>query len=259
MTIDRLALACAVTVFVCAPAAAQDLPDLSGYWSPVFEQGEPDPVLVAELPDGAVLLDDIGAKEFEKGDYGGLKPKPDALARAEAWNPLDDMTLARVCHAPGTIYGMQGPFPFEIFQGRDLIVIKLEYFDQVRIVFMDGRAHPGPDAPHSTVGFSTGKWDGKQLVVETSHLSASTITNNGLDHGDNVRLVERFRLSDDGQSLFQSQWFSDPETLDNDGARVIRWQKGGANDHVYPYECDPTFALEYQAMQTDGDIGEDGE
>ena len=254
MRIELAALAGAALLF-SGSVAAQEHPDLSGYWGPVFEQGEPDPVLVAELPDGTALLDDVGAKEFKAGEFGGLKPKPEALAKAEAWDPLDDMTLARVCHAPGTIYGMQGPFPFEIFQGRDMIVIKLEYFDQVRIVFMDGRDWPAPDAPHSTVGFSLGHWDGDQLVVETSHLSASTITNNGLDHSDNVKLVERFRLSEDGQSLYQSQWFSDPETLENDGARVIRWQKGGADAHVYPYECDPTFALEYAAMQE----GADGE
>ena len=38
------------------------------------------------------------------------------------------------------------------------------------------------------------------------------------------------------------------EVLDNRGARFISWKRK-KGDHVYPYECDPTFALEYQKQQ----------
>src|SRR5690606_37902455 len=118
-------------------------------------------------------------------------------------------------------------------------------FDQVRLVFMDGRDHPSADAPHSKMGFSTGHWDGDDLVIETSHIAPSTITNNGLDHSENIRMVERYRLSEDGTRLRATQWFSDRSVLDNDGARYIEWEKR-AGEYVYPYECDPSFALEYQ-------------
>ena len=36
--------------------------------------------------------------------------------------------------------------------------------------------------------------------------------------------------------------------IETDGARYISWVKGGPDDYIYPYECDPTFALEYQAV-----------
>jgi hypothetical protein len=58
-------------------------------------------------------------------------------------------------------------------------------------------------------------------------------------------LLERFRLSADGATLLSTQEFEDPEMLENRGARFIAWKKK-AGEHVYPYECDPTFALEYQ-------------
>jgi hypothetical protein len=45
------------------------------------------------------------------------------------------------------------------------------------------------------MGHSIGRWDGATLVVDTTHCRASTITNNGLDHGENVHFVERFWLS----------------------------------------------------------------
>ena len=51
------------------------------------------------------------------------------------------MDVSLTCRSPGLIDSMQGPFPIEIFEGRDLIVIKLEYFDLVRIVFMNDTEH----------------------------------------------------------------------------------------------------------------------
>lgn len=108
----------------------------------------------------------------------------------------------------------------------------------IRVVFMDGRDHPPADAPHSKAGHSIGHWDGDTLVVDTTHLSAATITNNGLSHGDNAHVVERFALSDDGQTLWATQVFDDPDTLKNKGARIMAWRYV-PQEHVFPYECDP--------------------
>jgi hypothetical protein len=117
----------------------------------------------------------------------------------------------------------------------------LEYYDQVRIIFMDGRPHPGADYPHSKAGHSIGRWDGDTLVVDTTHLESSTITNNGLNHSDKVHVIERFRLSADGKFLHMTQEFEDPEVLDGRGSRyvVLERQKG----YVFPYECDPSYGL----------------
>ncbi len=154
------------------------------------------------------------------------------------------MKLSNACKPPSIIYAMQGPFPMEVIQGTEFMLIKLEYFDMMRVVFLDGRKADA-NTPDSKLGFSTGRWEGDTLVVETSHLEASTITNNGLGHSNKARLLERFRLSADGATLLSTQEFEDPEMLENRGARFIAWKKK-AGEHVYPYECDPTFALEYQ-------------
>jgi hypothetical protein len=94
------------------------------------------------------------------------------------------------------------------------------------------------------MGHSIGHWEGDELVVDTTHIAPSTITNNGLDHSANIHMVERYKLSPDGKALLATQWFEDPEVLDNNGARFIRWDKR-AGQYVLPYECDPSFALEY--------------
>ena len=230
---------------LAAPAAAQQTPDLSGFWGPVFDLGEPAPDMLAKLPENTVLVEDTGVVEFPRGEYGGLELTEEAVARAEAWNPEDEMTLSRVCLPPSIVYALQGPFPFEIHQTDGLIVIRYEYFDQVRLIFMDDREAP-EGYPHSKMGFSTGHWEGEELVIETSHISPSTITNNGLDHSAEIRMVERYRINPEDGRLVATQWFSDPEMIANNGARWIEWEKR-EGQHVYPYECDPSFALEYAA------------
>jgi len=127
-----------------------------------------DKALMDRLPPNTAVLDDTGPTEFPVGEYGGLKVKAPALEAAKKWNPRDDMSLKNACKAPSIIYAMQGPFPMEVFQGTEFIIFKLEYFDLIRIVFMDGRPHPPADFPHSKLGFSTGKLriDFAQLVTD---------------------------------------------------------------------------------------------
>lgn len=242
----RLKMLLSLLLLLPTPAIAQDAakrPDLSGYWG-TPRAAKPDPALLKKLPPDTVVLPDAGAPELPSGDFGGLKVKPAALAAALKWKPQDDMTVSRVCAPPSVVYSMQGPFPLEIYQGTELIVIKLEYYDLVRIVFMDGRRHPA-DVPHSKVGHSIGRWEGSTLVVDTTHISASTITNNGLEHTDNVHLVERFWLSPDGKTLLSSQEFEDPDVLENRGVRFMAWDRG-QGQYVFPYECDPSFVANYR-------------
>jgi hypothetical protein len=229
-----------------APAASPKPahPDLSGFWRLAAREPQ-DPKLMALLPPDTVVLNDTGAAELPLQDFGGLKIKPGPLEAALKWKPEDAMTISEACNAPSIVYATQGPFPIEIFQGTEFVIVKAEYFDQVRIVFMDGRPHPGPDAPHSKTGHSIGHWDGDTLVVDTTHLEPATITNNGLNHSDRMHVIERFRLGADGKTLVATQEYEDPEVLESRGARFIAWRLQ-PGEHVYPYDCDPSFALNYQ-------------
>jgi len=244
-----LATAFAVLCVTCVslPAAA-DTPELEGYWWPMRGADvERMPELTSKLPADGATVRDLGTPSRTGGNFGELDVKPDALAAAMRWNPMDEETVSNVCKPPSIIYGMPGPFPFEIYQSEGLIVFRLEYYDQVRVVFMDGRPHPGPDYPHSTVGHSIGHWENDVLVVDTTHLSSSTIMANGLRHSDDVHLVERFRLTDDGKFLHWTQDIEDPRVLNNHGVRyrVMERQEG----YVYPYECDPAYGLSIQQRE----------
>ena len=220
-------------------------PDLSGYWTQ-NDKVPVDAALMGRLPANTVVVHDTGLIELPRGDFGGLKLKPSAAEAARKWDPRADLAIDKVCSPPSIIYAMQGPFPMEVYQGTELIVFKLEYYDMVRVIFMDGRGHPPKDAPHSKVGHSIGHWEGDVLVVDTDHLEAATITNNGLSHTQDAHVIERFRLSPDGKALLSTQEFEDPAVLDNRGARFIGWTKV-PGQYVNAYDCDPSFGLNYGA------------
>ena len=226
-----------------APPGALALPDFSGFWNLDMKVAR-DPALMALVPPNTAFMDDTGPVEFPAGNYGGLILTPAAQAAAKKWNPRDQLTPQNACRPPSIVYALQGPFPIEIFQSDKLIVMKLEYYDLVRIIFLDGRK-PEADYPHSPTGFSTGHWEGSTLVVNTDHLEAATITNNGLDHTENMKVTERFRLSADGKVLMATQEYEDPAVIQNRGVRFIAWRRQ-AGQHVFPYECDPGFAGNYQ-------------
>ncbi len=246
---------CALAFALTSPglhAQALEAHGIAGFWSlapgptPPRRPATPEEAeLIALLPEGTVLLADAGAVEFPPGDYGGLDVHASLREAAKDYDPGNQTDVSSTCRPPGLIYSMQGPFPIEIFEGRDLIVIKLEYFDQVRVVFMNETEHPD-DWPHSHTGHSYGRWEGDTLVVHTAKLLPGTLFNNGVDHTENVRLIERFRLADPN-TLLVSQQFEDPGSFTGTAARIMAFRRG--NDHVYPYDCDPAYGIAIESRQ----------
>jgi hypothetical protein len=228
----------AFALIVCSAASAA--PSLDGFWTVKFERKPSGQALIDSLPKGAVLINDTGAGELAAGDFAGLKLKPAALEQVKKYDYAQELKRENTCVPPSVVFYMQAPFPMEIYQGRDLIVLKMEYFDMVRVVFLDGRAHPPENAPHSKSGFSTGRWDGDTLVVETSHIEPGTFMNNGFSHSKRIKLSERFRLSPDGNSLWLTQVYEDPETFEGVAARYMAWTRK-PGEFVFPYECDSSY------------------
>ncbi len=217
-------------------------PDIDGFWNVRFERPDPGIDLVAELPDAAVMIDDAGPGELASGDFAGIRLIERARDEIRAYNPQDELLRENTCVAPSVVFYMQAPFPMEIHQGRDIIVIRFEYFDQVRVIFLDDRPRPPADAPHFRSGFSLGRWEGDTLVVETTHIAPGTFMNNGFNHSANIRMVERFRPSPDGRMLRLTQLYEDPDTFEGLAARYMAWARV-PGDYIYPYDCDPSYGI----------------
>jgi hypothetical protein len=219
---------------------AHAAPNLESFWTVKFERQRSGQALIDELPKGAVLINDTGAGELAAGDFGGLKLSAAALEQVRSYNYQDELKRENTCKAPTVAFFMQAPFPMEIYQGTKLIVLRMEYFDLTRVIFLDGRPHPPASAPHSTVGHSVGHWEGDTLVVDTTHISTGTFMNNGFDHSDALHLIEKFRVSADGNTLWLTQLYEDPQVFAGLAARYMAWTKK-PGEFVYPYDCDPSY------------------
>src|SRR5947199_7867813 len=86
------------------------------------------------------------------------------------------------------------PQPRKIVQTPGLIVIMYEGNAGLRQIFMDGRALPNNDPQPWWYGYSTGKWDGDTLVVQTSGFrDDGWLDINGSPLTDAAKVTERFR------------------------------------------------------------------
>jgi hypothetical protein len=239
MKLHTLSVAISTLLLSASVYAADAAPSLEGFWNQSFAPGTEADILRSKLPADAILINDAGGLELGEGDFGGLELSDSAKAEVAAYDFKDELSREFACNVPLVVLNMQAPFPFDILQDQKLIVMRLEYFDMVRIIFMDGRPHPPADAPHSKAGHSVGHWEGDELVVDTTHLASGSFMNNGFSHSEDLHLIERFRLSTDGNTLYATQLSEDPSVFAGKAARLVTWRKG--NDYIWPYECDPSF------------------
>jgi hypothetical protein len=98
------------------------------------------------------------------------------------------------CHQHGVPRMMFPPFPLEILQDGNYVVILSETEHGVRIIPTDGRAFLKDYS--SWNGDSRGHWEGDTLVVEVRGLNGrSWLDQAGNFVGAGARVVERFRLT----------------------------------------------------------------
>jgi len=201
--------------------SAQDLHGLSGFWQPKFGREPFGQVLVNQVPEDVQFINNAGDLELAPGQFAGLALSPRALAQAENYDPNSMQNPDVACLPPSVAFYMQAPFPLDIDEGRDLIVFRMEYYNLVRVIYLDGRDHPPADHPHTKSGHSVGFWDGGTPRVDTNPIAAGTFMNNGFDYADNLHLTEQFRLSTNGNTLWSTQVYEDPETFSGKAARYI--------------------------------------
>lgn len=156
--------------------------DLSGNWQPMTHEDQP------ERGAGPPLV-----------DYAGLPITEAARTFALAWDASRLTLPEHQCRVHIVSYIYRGPLNLRIWEEKDpqsqrLIAIRhyISTYEQWRTIWMDGRPHPSENAPHTFMGFSTGKWEGNVLTVYTTHIKQGWIRRNGLPLSDEATLTEHF-------------------------------------------------------------------
>src|SRR3984885_12301770 len=110
---------------------------------------------------------------------------------AQATNSKDDPEGH--CLPPGVPRMMYTPYPAEILQLPERIVFVFEGGAHMwRNIWLDGRQQPKDPNP-TYLGYSTGKWEGDTLVVDTMGLNDRTwLDAAGHGHGEKLHVIERF-------------------------------------------------------------------
>ena len=75
------------------------------------------------------------------------------------------------CYMGGVPRSTYLPYPFQIIQGKDTIMIAYEFAGAVRIVNM-GKPTEAPT--DSWMGWSNGRWEGETLVIDVTGLNDQT-------------------------------------------------------------------------------------
>lgn len=94
------------------------------------------------------------------------------------------------CYLPGVPRANYMPFPFQIVQGTDTIMMIYEYASAVRTIYLT----KVPPAPIETwMGHSVGRWDGQSLVVDVTALNGMAwFDRAGNFTSETLKVVERY-------------------------------------------------------------------
>ncbi len=126
-----------------------------------------------------------------EGDEIPYQPWAAARQRENAEHWLDrDPELK--CFMPGVPRAMYLPYPFQIIQSTNRLMMLFEFGGAQRFIHLDEvEGYPG----EAFMGHSVGRWEGETLVVDVSTFTANTwLDRAGNFHSDALHVVERYTL-----------------------------------------------------------------
>ena len=162
-----------------------------------------------------------------------LSLTPSAEEARGSWDPLADDPSLR-CQAPGMPNANLNPYPIEFVDEGDRIILRIEEWDAVRTIHLDGEV--SGNAEPTPLGYSVGRWEGKTLVIETSHVDYSLLDDSGTPMSSDVLILERYTLNEDDTRLDYEVIVTDPQYLVEPAVwdAVWAWDSGV---QIRPFEC----------------------
>jgi hypothetical protein len=197
--------------------------------------------VVSEAIENAAGIFRVWSTNIEERPSSGSRMFPRQLPLTEAAREIrstydaGDETLLG-CTSWSMPRLMTNPLPMEYVREGDTIVQRFEENDSVRVIHMRPEHTGAPDEP-SMFGFSTGRWEGDTLVVETTGVAPERFDNAGTPFSADMHLVERITPTSDGKRLDYRLQVSDPQTFTAplDVERYWEWRP---EIQVGAYACD---------------------
>lgn len=116
---------------------------------------------------------------------------------AQAAYGIDNQAIGD-CENVGMPFAMMSPYPIELVDRGDDILVRSEYNDLERIVHKrELQSEPEP----SPLGYSRARIEGDDLIIETDRIDFHSYGDQGPAQSAQSRVIERFTLSADGREM----------------------------------------------------------
>jgi hypothetical protein len=220
-----------------APRSAAGTPDFSGVWQAnntanwdlEAHPARQGPVFAL----GAAFSVPAGLGVVEGGDIPYLAAALEKRKTNKAdWMKLDPEVK---CSMPGIPRATYMPYPFQIVQSTDTILMTYEYASASRVVRMNSKeASPAP----AWMGWSVGRWDGEALVIDvTDHMEDTWFDRAGNYHSDALKVTERYTFTDENTLRYDAtiedpKVFSRPWTIS-----MPLYRRREPNMQLMEYKC----------------------
>jgi hypothetical protein len=215
-------LCLAVLGTVAGGARAQGPPDLTGVWTDYVDAQQP-----AGGGGGRGALD--------------LPYTDEARRKVDAYRKLvqpNADTPGGFCLGPGMPAVLFGgaTYPMEIIQRPEQITIIYELHNDVRRLYIGSRNVPEPDRLPGRNGYSSARWEGDTLVVDTTQLVEQV--DQRYPHSDRARVTERYQLTTGARGervLVIDMTLTDPVFYTRPVTAQKKWQQV-PDGHLLPYD-----------------------
>ena len=220
-----------------APRAADGHPDMNGIWQAMntanWDIQDHQSRQSAVLALGASFGVPAGAGVVEGND---IPYQPWAAEKkqqnAEHWLTLDPEIK---CYLPGVPRATYMPYPFQIVQSRNTILMAYEFASASRIV----RMTKTEDAPiDSWMGWSRGRWEGDTLVVDVTGFNDQTwFDRAGNFHSDALHVVERYTRTGPDRLSYEAT-IEDPKVFTRPWKMSMPlYRRAEKNAQLFEYKC----------------------
>jgi uncharacterized protein DUF6152 len=177
-------------------------------------------------------------KRFAVSRYSGVLTDEGERLRA-AFDPIKDDPAIYCDPASPVRFWINVNEPFEIKREGNTVVVDHQFMDSQRVIHLN-ETGPPPGTARSTMGYSTGRFDGGALVIDTRSFVAATLEPRyGVMHTADLKLAERLAVNPQTHEL-EITWtiddpvvFKKPYTQTELYVRSDRWTE--------PYNCKPGY------------------
>lgn len=178
------------------------------------------------------------------GPQAGSRPNPTGVPYIVVERPCAGAAAGR---GNGALMLNPDSGGIHIIEHKDEVILAGER-GGVRHVYLDGRGHPpaGRRVP-TAAGHSIGRYEGNVLVVETVGLTPGVVVAGGMRTPD-TRLIERFEVSSDGQTMQISYRWEDPTIYRAPHTYFYVFDRLPEGSYAFEDWCDASDPVERQSI-----------